>query len=95
MPRSIAAICGVPFRKIVKHTQKDLWTSIEILSCGHTMLCRADSNGFCCASQRRCYTCKREGYESPRNRKIRLAQERFNKECEPFLEENQTKKVKK
>lgn len=93
MPRSIAGICGVPFRKIVKHRQQnDLFApDIEVLSCGHEMLCR-DSDKFCCATQRRCYACKREGYESPRNRKIRLMYERHDKECEPFIEKPKSKK---
>ncbi len=82
MPRSITAICGVPFRKITGHRNRPgginlthAYGSIEILSCGHETLCKDYPYGFCCASQRRCYTCKREGYESPRNRKIRLMQE--------------------
>lgn len=96
MPRSITAICGVPFRKIVGHADKEagpfhksLSGRIELLSCGHKTLCKEGNHGFCCASQRRCYTCKYEGYESPKNRKIRLANERRDKEMEPFLEENQ------
>ena len=82
----------MPFRKIVKHKPNGLWSQIEVLSCGHETLCKG-RDGICCASQRRCYTCKREGYESPKNHKIRLSHERLDKECEPFFEKPKRKKV--
>lgn len=93
MPRSIAAICGVPFRRIVKHkTVKRM--EIEVLSCGHQQLCKSQDS-VCCAAQRRCYACKREGYESPRNRKIRLMHEHHDRATEPFTEEAERERNKK
>jgi hypothetical protein len=81
MPRSIAGICGVPFRKIVAHMDKSkkvggkvLRTAhgfLELLSCGHEVMCKDYPDLFCCASQRRCYQCKAGGYESPKNKKLR------------------------
>jgi hypothetical protein len=62
MPRSIARICGVPFRKIIKHKHKknNPWFTMEVLACGHEVMCKEGSD-ICHASKRRCYTCKAEG----------------------------------
>jgi len=58
MPRSIAAICGVPLRKIVSRIYDDKrGVYIETLStCGHQVQ-RFD---HCNTTRRRCYECKRK-----------------------------------
>jgi hypothetical protein len=66
MPRSIGSILDVPLRKIIQHVNTAQFERIELLNCGHSKRCPERSGDVCCASRRRCYQCKNEGYRTKR-----------------------------